>query len=281
MNRYPALSALLAALVWSTNGVLLRLIGLPITTTAFFRSAVPTVIIILWYAWRGYRPSTDSLGIKAVASTLNAIRIPFFYYGFLQTTIANAMITVYTWPIFAAIFGRIILRERVSPARAALLFLAFSGIPLLYLDAGISGAEGSARGISALLLSAALHALIMVLLKRAKPGADRFESVLSQNFVSALVFLPFLWLPRPEYTVAIVGTAIFYGGFIGLVGFALFFNALHRIPAARATNIAYLEVVGATVLAWIIFGEVPGWNTLAGGTLIILSVFLSSRWRTI
>ena len=66
--------------------------------------------------------------------------------------------------------------------------------------------------------------------------------------------------------------AVGYGSVIGIGGFTLFFVALHRLPAAVASNLSYFEVVGAIVLGWLVLGESISWNTLAGGFLIAASI---------
>lgn len=282
MTRHnsPELFVLIAAAIWGTSGLMTQLAALPAPVIAFFRMAVPTVVIGGAFFLRGHAISRDRIPLRLGASALNAVRMLFFFLAYQYTTIANAVVALYTWPIFAAIFARVILGERVSARRAALLALAFAGIPLLYLRALFSPggtALNDVIGISSMLLSAAFHSLAIVLLKRAKPGNSRFESTFFQNCVGALVFLPVVLLMRPDISLYQLSIVLYLGFFVGIVGFTLFFIGLHAAGTARITNLAYFEVVVAVALSVIVLRQPIHWNTMVGGALIIVSVLLSQR----
>jgi len=135
---FPSAMVLAATFVWSTSGLFVRWLGFPPATLSLFRSTIPVILVSIWYVVRGYRPSLDSLGLKLTASAINPVRMLAYFYGFTHTTIANAVIALYTWPIFAALFARILLGERVSGRQALLLALGFSGIPLLYIGSNLT-----------------------------------------------------------------------------------------------------------------------------------------------
>lgn len=275
-EKHPSLLVLLAASVWATSGLFIRYAALPPASMAFFRMAVPTLLIGGYYLVRRHRISTLSIRVRLVASGINALRMLLYLVAFANTTIANAVVMLYTWPVFASFFGVVLLKERVDLAQKLLLLLAFSGIPLLYLGTELTFADRDAVGMTAMLASAILHALTLILLKQAKPGNDRFESTFFQNLLGSIAFLPALWLQgslsaSPAQLLAAFG----YGSIIGVGGFTLFFVALHRLPAAVASNLTYFEVVMGVFLGWAVLGEPVTWNTLTGGALIALSIILA------
>ncbi|MFW5689175.1 MAG: DMT family transporter [Spirochaetota bacterium] len=271
-NRHPSLLVLLAAAIFATSGIFIRFAGLPPASMAFFRMAVPTLLIGGYYLVRRHRIATASIGVRLVASGLNAIRLLLYLVAFANTTIANAVVMLYTWPVFAAFFSVVLLGERVDRVQKLLLALAFSGIPLLYLGKQLSFADRDVVGITAMLGSAVLHALALVLLKRAKPGNDRFESTFFQNLVGSIAFIPALWLTTAlSASAAQITIAASYGLVVGLGGFTVFFIALHRMPAAVTSNLSYFEVVVGVLISWLM-GEQVAWNTLVGGALISVSI---------
>ncbi|MFW6229175.1 MAG: DMT family transporter [Alkalispirochaeta sp.] len=277
----PELMVLAAAALWGTSGPVTQLAALPAGVISFFRMAIPTVVIGGVFAVRRHRLSRKGLGLRLTASALNAIRMLFFFLAYQYTTVANAVVTLYTWPIFAAIFARIVLGERVSRERVLLLGLAFTGIPLLYLNAVGSNSRGSddVIGISSMLVSAAFHALAIVLLKRAKPGGSRLESTFFQNIVGAAVFLPVVLVLRPELTVVQLSLVVYLGLVVGTLGFTLFFIGLHGASTARMSNLAYFEVVVAIILSVVVLQQPIYWNTVVGGILIIVSVLVAQGRR--
>ena len=74
------------------------------------------------------------------------------------------------------------------------------------------------------------------------------------------------------FALLIVGSV--YAFLVGLVSFSLFFYALKRLRVAKAATLAYVEVVCALILAYLFFNEIPTWNKLAGGALILTAASL-------
>jgi drug/metabolite transporter (DMT)-like permease len=268
---------LAAAALWGTSGPVTQLAALPAGVISFFRMPIPTVVIGGYFAVRRHHLSRRGLGLRLTASALNAVRMLFFFLAYQYTSVANAVVALYTWPIFAAIFARIVLGEKVSRERILLLAVAFSGIPLLYLHGGGSTGAGTRDviGISSMLVSAAFHALAIVLLKRARPGGSRLESTFFQNVVGAVVFLPVVLVMRPELTMIQLSLVVYLGLVVGTLGFTLFFIGLHGASTARMSNLAYFEVVVAIILSVVVLHQPIYWNTIVGGILIILSVLIA------
>ena len=223
-------------------------------------------------------PARSGLRNRMIASTINAVRMYFYFLAFRYTTVANAVVAVYSWPIFAAFFGRLILRERVSKRDATLLGLAFLGIPILYFPNEIEGASLSYKdglGITAMVFSAALHALAIVLLKGSQRRSTAVETTFFQNGVGALAFGLILLLQRPSIQPHQFAAGIGLGLITGTVAFSLFFLALQNLKTARASNLAYFEVLVGVAIGTLILSEPLRWNTLVGGVLISVSVMLS------
>ena len=47
-----------------------------------------------------------------IASSINAARMFLYFIGFTYASIANAVIVLYTWPIFATLLGLMFLKEK-------------------------------------------------------------------------------------------------------------------------------------------------------------------------
>lgn len=278
----PALFILASATINGLSGVFIRTMAMPPATGAFFRMVVPAVGIGCYFWWSGRRFPTTHLRMRLIASTLNALRLVLYFVAYAYTTFANAAIILYSWPIFAALFGHLFLGERVAPRRAALLALAFTGIPFLSLGAIGSGAtEGTGHlfGMGAMLVSAIMFSVSLVLLKHATAGESHFETTFFQNLVGAIIFLPGPFVTGLAYSPLQISTALFYGAFVGIGGFTLFFVGLHRSRTAAAANLSYFEVVVSILAGYFIYGEALRWNTAVGGVIIIAAVLLSRTVR--
>ncbi len=272
---------LVAAALWGTGGLFIRRAGLAPETIAFFRMAVPVVVIGAMFIARSHRISRDGLPLRLLASILNAIRMYFYFLAFTYTSVATAVVTLYTWPIFATLFARPINGEAISRARLGYLGLAFSGVVILYL--GADPGQGStvvARdliGISSMMLSAVIYALSVVLFKRARSGGSSFETPFFQNLVGAFAFGVLFLVERPNVLPAQVAWATSLGLVGGLAGFTLFFIAVHHISTARASNLAFFEVPVAVLVGTVVLGEPLRVTTVIGGVVICYAVIASRR----
>ena len=57
-------------------------------------------------------------------------------------------------------------------------------------------------------------------------------------------------------------------GVLGTVGHFLFILAFQRAPASALTPFTYLQVVFATLIGWLVFGDFPDALTLVGMAVI-------------
>ena len=272
----PHIDIVLATLIWGSNGIFIKYLDLPVVTISFFRLSVPTIFLFVLLSLRGVKLFKGNNKLALVASFLHAIRMFLYLVAFTFTSIGNAILIHYTYPIFVAIFESKYLKEGMSKKAAWLLGLAFIGIMFMFINSEISFASKDFIGMMAMLFAAALYAVTIVIFKKVSEKYSSFEKVFYQNVVGAIIFLPFLFiLPLPSFEK--VSIATLYGLIIGVVGFALFFSGLKKIKASTASFICYLEVVSAMVFAYIFFFEVPTWNMVVGGLLIITSTVLLSR----
>lgn len=277
MKANPYLQVLLAILIMGSSGAFIKWLNLPPTVLSFFRMAVPAGLLYLYFSVRKVNLFRYSAGIMWLGSGLNAIRIFLFVYGFTYTSIANAVLILNSWPVFANIFSMIFLGEKVPRRNLFLLILPLSGIFLLFINQPFSIENQDFVGMSAMLLSAMIYASTIIIFKRESPKYSGYETTFFQNVAGAFIFLPFLWYQDFDYGVGQISLGIVYAFLVGLVAFGLYFSALRQIKASTISFISYLEVVVATTFGILLFDEVLTWNILTGGSLIILSTILLKK----
>jgi S-adenosylmethionine uptake transporter len=144
-----------------------------------------------------------------------------------------------------------------------------------------SGANGTAAdlvGIAAALASAVTYAGSMILLRR-QAQRDRPEViVLIQQFVPAVLALPFAlagwtaFTPALWLVFALIGT-------VGVAGHFCLTWAYARAPAGRLAVMEYTALPWAGLIGFTVFAEVPTSATLAGGALILAACLTVGRVR--
>ncbi|MBE0617725.1 MAG: EamA family transporter, partial [Proteobacteria bacterium] len=69
-----------------------------------------------------------------------------FLTAYEKTTVANAVLTHYTAPLFVAVLAPLAIRERVLPVTPVALLLAAVGMALLLPGVRLAGRTATSRG---------------------------------------------------------------------------------------------------------------------------------------
>ena len=239
---------------------------------------IPTIVLFLLFRMQGQKLFQGDIKWMLIASALNAIRMFFYFSGYIYTTIGNAVIMLYTWPIFAAIFGFLILGEALTLRKVLLLIVAFCGILLVSLNYEFSTSSLDLLGMASMIFAGMIYAITVVIFKKESTKFTRNETIFYQNLIGTFIFLPFLFMNDPfPSAIKLVG-ASFYGFWIGILGFGLFFTALKKTTASTASFLSYFEVLFAILYGFFFFEEPITWNMILGGALIIgSSAFIQMR----
>ena len=269
----PHLEVILAATIWGSTGVFVKYLAFPPAMITLFRLLVPTIILYLFFRFERRKLSKEDRPML-LASSLNALRLFLFFVGFTYTSISNAIIMLYTWPIFASIFSMIYLKEKIRPRNVFFLFFSFIGIVLVYVGNGLSFGSSDFIGITAMLMSGCIYSLTVIIFKKESGKYTPLEMIFYQNLLGAFVFLPFLFLDFSYMTLSKVGIAVIYAAMAGVVGFGLFFSALKKIKASTASILSYVEVLSAILFGVLFFSEVLTQGMIIGGSMILLSAYM-------
>ena len=200
---------------------------------------------------------------------LLALHWVLFFETLKRSSVAVAILTVYTAPIFIAIIAPQVLPERRSRVGLVALALSAPGLALIAL-AGEEGSPADAVAIATGIGAAVTYALIVIGAKMVVPHVSPFGMAFWQYVIVSIVLLPFLAgagraLPQGDewFYVVLLGSVL-----TGVLGVA-YITALRHVTAQAAGLLAYLEPVSATFLAWGILGQSLGWQVAVGGALVL------------
>jgi drug/metabolite transporter (DMT)-like permease len=275
-RRRGQLYIALAALAWSTAGVLQR--GLTIDTTtqlagrALFAFVALLGFVALFNRGRAIEVfRTMGRAGLAVAFCL-ALASASFIVALNHANVANVLFMQAVAPVLAALLAWVALRESVSRRTALSMGIALLGVTLMVGGAGSGGVVGV--GASFVMTLAFAAAIVITRHKREVSMAP--ATCLSQLLVF-LAFAPFA--DAASVTDRDLGLLVLLG--VGQMGLGLAFLTVgaRLIPAAEAALITLLEVVLGPLWVWIGYGETPGPATLVGGAVVIAAVVLQTTQR--
>ncbi len=274
MKEKAYLAILTGATIGGAGGLFIKAISIPATSIACIRMMVPCLLLGAWMSYTGTRIFRGNYKVMLAGSMINAVRLYLFLVAFIYTSIGNAIIVFYTWPIFGTLLGATLLKEHITRRQIALLGLAFTGIIIAYSNQEFSFENQDFIGMTAAISSAFLYALTVIIFKTETQNYTRNEIVFYQNIVGAFVFIPFFIFNEPAPTTMDMTLGISYGLMVGIVAYSFFFFGLKHLEASKASMLTYVEVVSAVLLSYLVLGDVLSWNMIIGGGCIILSTIL-------
>ena len=264
----------LAAVAWSTAGVLQRQLDLDTATQVFGRAVFAALALLAYVAVveRGrVARAFHSVGLAGVAVALCvATASAGFIAALNHASVARVLFLLAASPVMAAVLARVVLGEPITRRTAWALALALGGITLML---GAPG-EGSLEG-DALALLAALAFAVMIVITRARHDVSMAPATCLSQVILVVAFLPFA--TPGEISGEDVGWLAALGiGQIGL-GFALLTVGARLIPAAQVGLITLLEVVLGPLWVWLALDERPSTLTLVGGAIVIAAIVIQTR----
>jgi drug/metabolite transporter (DMT)-like permease len=276
----PFLTLSLAVLFVSFGAILVRLAAAPPLAVSFYRVAIAS-LILLPFAARDASRSWPALGPKrrwllVVSGAALALHFATWIASLSYTTIASSVLLVNTAPLFAIVFSRVFLHERVPGVVKAALPIAFAGAALIALgDWG--GSPGSLLG-HALAVAGAVTVAAYQVIGRGLRAALPLNAYVLGVWATAAVALAALatgsGVPLSGYDrrTWLVFAALALVPTLG--GHGLVNKSLRSLPAPTVGLFLLGEPVLASLLAWLLFREVPGPWTLAGGAIVIAALGL-------
>jgi drug/metabolite transporter (DMT)-like permease len=191
------------------------------------------------------------------------------------TASANVILLQYSAPVWAALLGIPLIKEK--PRVENLVCLAFVICGLIIIFYG-SLAAGSIAGDIISLVSGILLALNSVCMRMQKNAEPAYSMILS-HIMTAAVAIPFFFIAASPINAPMAGAIFFMGTVqVGLASI-LFAYGMKRVNALSAMIIACIEPVLNPVWVFVVTGEKPALNVIAGGAVIILAVAVSARPR--
>jgi Predicted permeases len=257
------------AFLWSLAGLFIKLIDWNPFAIACGRSLIAALFILAWIK----KPRFTFSRPQVLAALANAATMLLFIYANKATTSANAILLQYGCPIYAAIIGSFVLKEKPKAEQWGALGFVAIGMALFFMG-NIGG--GSLGGNIAAAVAGLTFALYTIFLRQQKEGSP-IESVLLSHLIAApIAFVFCLFLPAPRISASAVAGILGLGVLqIGLASVLLSF-AIKRITALDANIIDVIEPVLNPVWVFLAMGERPSANALAGGAIIITAVVVST-----
>ncbi|MDR2184469.1 MAG: DMT family transporter [Treponema sp.] len=291
----------LCAVLWSTSGLFIKLVDWHPILIAGGRSFIAALFMggIRLLSGRRIRAirkaGTDAGGIHAggvraggvraggglsgkrafsvwAGGIAYAVTMLSFVIANKLTASANAILLQYSAPVWAAVLGWLLVKEKPRWDHWGALVLVMLGMLLFFKD-GLAG--GALLGDALAVFSGICFGANSVFMRMGKEG-NPADAMLLSHIITAVFSIPFFFAYPPALTPGSAGAILFMGIFqIGCASL-LFSYGIRRVRAVQAMLTAMIEPVLNPVWVLLITRERPAAEALAGGGVIVAAVIISS-----
>ena len=194
-----------------------------------------------------------------------------FFYGLVRIPIAEAIAISFIAPLIALYFAAIMLGEKIRPSAVIASLLGVAGVIVIGWARFGQGeiSRDATTGVAAILVSAVLYALNLVLQRRQALLADPIEIAMMQNVIVAVLFLLVApWLAQWPSVSALQDIGA--GAVLAVLAILFLSWGYARAEAQALVPIEYTGFLWAALFGWIFFSEEVGPATVAGALLIVI-----------
>jgi len=239
----------------------------PITEVVWARYAGHLLFMIVLFAPRHgaglFRSVAPKIQLARSALLLTSTICYFTALKYLPLPTAASI--SFTSPVIVVLLAIPLLGERVGIKRWLAVLLGFLGM-LVIIRPGIEGTHWSGLLV---LVSATCFAMYQILTRRIA-GRDSPETTITYTAVVGTAVLSFIvpWdFQMPQGTLQwLLICAI---GFIAAIGHYLIVLAYQYAPASVLSPLNYVQLIGATSLSILLFGQIPDPITWVGAAMIV------------
>lgn len=257
---------IIASILWSTGGMLIKLVEWNPVAIAGTRSGIAGLVMLALVR----KPKFSKSKTQFAGAVFYTLTLILFVTANKLTTAANVIMLQYTAPIWVALLGAWLLKEKTLKVDWLAIAVVMAGMMLFFMgDLGGGKLLGNVLSI----VSGVFLALTVVFMRLQKDGSQ-IEMTLLGNLLTFLVSLPFIFQSMPDMK-SILGL-ILLGVFQLGISYTLFSLAVRHVTALEAILIPVIEPILNPVWVFLVTGEQPSGLAMLGGLIVVLAVTLRS-----
>jgi drug/metabolite transporter (DMT)-like permease len=241
---------------------------------AFIRYLFGLILMIPVFVRMGSLMREPSiLGLHAVRGVIHGIGVMLWFFAMARIPIAEVTALGFTAPIFTTVGAALFLGERLRLYRIGAVLIGFGGA-LVVLQPGFQAIN---IGSIAQLTAAPLFACSFLIAKRLTNVESSTAIVAYLSIFVTLTLLPpaiYHWREPTYVELAwLLATAI-----CATAGHYTLTQAFRSADITVTQPIQFLQLVWATILGLLVFGEEPEiWTWVGGGMIVASATFIAHR----
>ena len=266
--------AITTSFLGAIDGIIVRILtnDLHPFLIVFYRSIFGLIIIIPIFINNKNVFVSSYKYLHFFRALLKICTLVAFFLAIKSVVLSDVTAISFITPILIILGSILFLKEMPSKKHLILAFFGFLGI-LIILKPGQNSVP---IAIYWALLGAILSAIIQLILKRMS-SKDSLETLLAWNLLCTvpLAFIPayFFWTAPTFFMFMLLSVQ----GLIGVLNMLMMTKAMTMSDISYIAPFDFLRLPIISMLAFLIFDEIPELTTLIGAFIIFLSSFLISN----
>lgn len=259
---------LICAVLWSTGGILIKLISWSPLLIAGARSLISAGVLGLYMIYSNTPIKVCKYSIGAGIGLCGCCTL--FVLANRLTTAANAIVLQYSAPIFILIITAFIFKQKLRKKEILAVAGTMFGIILFFFDQLSPG--NIVGNIAAIIAGIFLAVMFVMVGQGGNDDSIRMSGILFAHLMTAVIGIPI----GVVGTTSVSGMEIFYIVILGIfqlgIPYVLYAIASRDCPPLACSLIGMVEPLLNPVWVFIFAGEMPGIFALVGAAVIIAVV---------
>ncbi|MBL40001.1 MAG: hypothetical protein CL761_01560 [Chloroflexi bacterium] len=272
--------AFILSILWSGNPISIK-VGLedaPPLRLGWMRFVLGGIVAILWSLYNKEAVKFKKSDVIPLIGTglLFSVQLGFMNIGQNYTSGGHGVIMITTFPLWASIFSHLFIpKDKLTRFKIFGMIIAYMGVIILFWESISNSSNNYLIGDLLMLTSAMLLGARQIYISQISQGLNQAEIKIlyTQALVGTFTFFIFSQLFESSnfsisYNLII---ALFYQGVI-IAGFGFIGQTwlMKKYLPSRILIINISQPVFGVILAWIVLGEIPGFE-LVFATIFVLS----------
>ncbi len=249
-------------------------LNLPAVEAAFIRYLIGVLLMgTVLLKLLKFKPSAKLLGGFVIRGLVHGIAVILWFFAMARIPMSEVTAIGFTTPIFATIGAALFFSEKLHRHRIASVLIGFIGA-LVILRPGF---QEVSIGQLAQLSAAPLFAISFLIAKKLTEHVNADVIVAMLSVMCTLVLLPgalMVWQTPTWHEVFWLGATAFFA----TLGHYTVTRALQAAPISVTQPVSFLQLVWATLMGIVMFGEaIDPYVILGGGIIVISATYISHR----
>ncbi len=247
---------------------------LDVYQSQFLRYLFGLFVILPWVwreGWRAYMPV--NMAGQFWRGGVHTLGLVLWFTALPKISLADMTAIGFTGPIFIMLGAAWFLGEPMRKDRWIAAIIGFSGVLVVVLPK-MSGDGGwyNLVMLASAPVFAASFLITKALTRYEKPGVIVLWQALTVTVLSLPMAIPNWQMPTPMQWLAFAAT-----GVLGTLAHYCLTRAFALVDISATQSLRFLDLVWASVLGWLVFGDVPSQSTWLGAVVILWATVWIAR----